>query len=212
MADEVLSINLQTTTQLPVFTTADEVLTDARLVASVLDGDEAAFGEIFERHKRAVTRTAARFFRETADIEECVQKAFTKTYFSLKSFRGGDDRSFAAWVTRIAINVCYDELRRRQKAGEDLLTDLSGEECEFLDAVADGRQPSAESSLIATQLAEKILSSLDAKDRIAVTLVYSEERSLAEVADAMGISVNNLKSRLFRCRNNLKKRFEHLFR
>ena len=159
-----------------------------------------------------MTRTVGRFFRERTDVEECVQKAFTKTYFSLKSFRGDEDRSFAAWITRIAVNVCYDELRRRQKAGEDLLTDLSSEECEFLDAVADGRQQSAESSLIATQLAEKVLSSLDAKDRIAVTLVYSEERSLAEAADAMGISVNNLKSRLFRCRNNLKKRFEHLYR
>src|SRR5262245_5059169 len=102
MLDEVLNINLQSTTQLaglePV---VDATRTDEFLVRRVLDGDETAFAEIFERYKRQVTRTAGRFFRERSDIEECVQKSFAKAYFSLGKFRGGEERSLAAWLTRI---------------------------------------------------------------------------------------------------------------
>src|SRR5947208_1677266 len=119
MLDEVLNINVQSTTQLRAVEPVIEVTrTDEFLVRCVLDGDESAFTEIFDRYKRQVTRTAGRFFRERADIEECVQKSFTKAYFSLSKFRGAEQRSLAAWLTRIAVNICYDEFRRRNKAGE----------------------------------------------------------------------------------------------
>src|SRR4051794_8724750 len=101
MLHEVLNINLQSTTQLTAIEpVVDTTRTDEFLVRCVLEGDESAFAEIFERHKRLVTRTAGRFFKERSDIEECVQKGFTKAYFSLSKFRGAEDRSFAAWMTR----------------------------------------------------------------------------------------------------------------
>lgn len=68
-----------------------------------------------------------------------------------------------------------------------------------------------EMSLVAIQLAEKVLSTLAARDRMAMTLVYSENYSLNEVADAIGITTSNLKSRLFRCRNQIRTKFGHLF-
>jgi RNA polymerase sigma-70 factor (ECF subfamily) len=213
MLDEVLNINLQSTAQLTGIDPAVEVTrSDEFLVRCVLEGDETAFAEIFERYKRTVTRSAGRFFRERADIEECVQKTFTKAYFSLAKFRGAEERSLAAWLTRIAVNVCYDEYRRRHKSSESLLTELSDDESDYLERVLDSNEISVEKQLIARQLAEKVLSFLDPKDRLAVMLVYSEDHSLAEVADKLGISISNLKSRLFRCRKSIKNRFQHLIR
>ena len=159
-----------------------------------------------------MTRVIGRFFRQPNEVEEFVQQCFIKAFFSLKHFRGGEDRSFAAWLTRIAVNVCYDEFRRRGRKPESLFTEMSDEENDYLEMIADGRQGSAETSLIAAQLAEKVLAGLDAQDRIAMTLVYSQDYSLDEVSDALGITTSNLKSRLFRCRNQLKTRFGHLFR
>ena len=126
--------------------------------------------------------------------------------------RGGKDRSFAAWMTRIAVNVCYDEFRRRQRKCENLFTEMNDEETNYLETIADGHGPSVERSTIASQLAEKVLAGLDAKDRLALTLVYSEDFSLEEVADAIGITTSSLKSRLFRCRNQLKAKFGYLFK
>jgi RNA polymerase sigma-70 factor (ECF subfamily) len=212
MLDEVLNISLQTRVQIPAIEFTDEtVASDDQLVNSVIAGDEAAFREIFDRYKRPITRVVGRFFRERTDVEEFVQQSFTKAYFSIKRYHGGEERSFAAWMTRIAVNVCYDEFRRRQRKGESLFTEMNDEETDYISTIADGRQPSAERSFIAAQLAEKILAGLDADDRVAMTLVYSEERSLDEVAGLIGITTSNLKSRLFRCRNHIKKRFGHIF-
>lgn len=211
MFEEVLNISLPTTQFPTIEFTADAPVSDEGLVQSVLDGDERAFAEIFERYKQPMTRVVSRFFRETSDIEECVQLCFTKAYFSLSKYRGGEDRSFPAWMKRIAVNVCYDEYRRRQRKAENLFTEMSGEECDYLETIADGSNSSVENRLMAAQLTKKVLASLDAEDRIAMTLVYSEHHSLQEVADAIGISTSNLKSRLFRCRKLLKTKFGYLF-
>ena len=213
MIEEVIKISLNTKTQFPTIEFTDgSRATDEALVDAVLNGDETAFAEIFERYKRPMTRVVGRYFRERSDIEEHVQQCFTKAYFSLKNYRGGEDKSFAAWMTRIAVNVCYDEFRRKQRKGENLFSEMSDEENQYIETIADGGQTDSERKLIATQLSERLLSSLDVKDRMAMTLVYSQDYSLNEVADLIGISTSNLKSRLFRCRNQLRTRFGHLFR
>ncbi len=213
MLEEVLNINLQTEAPFSAIADGGESrASDEQLVQAVLGGDESAFAEIFERYKRPMTRTVSRFFRDRSDVEECVQQCFTKAYFSLKNYRGGKDRSFPAWMTTIAVNVCYDEFRRRGRRPESLFTEMSDAENDYLETVADGRKPSVESSLVASQLAEKVLAGLDAKDRLAMTLVYAQDYTLNEVADAIGITTSNLKSRLFRCRKQIRNRFGHLFR
>lgn len=212
MLDEVLKIGLQTQTQFPAVEFTDEVQTsDDVLVRAVLGGDERAFEQLFDRYKRQMARTVGRFFRERADIEEFVQQSFTKAYFSLKHFRGGDS-TFKSWITRIAINVCYDEFRRRQRKGENLFAEMSDDEQDYIETIVDGNQRSADNSLIAAQLVEKIMAGLDAADRVAMTMVYSQDYSLDEAAAAIGITTSSLKSRLFRCRNHVRKRFGHFFK
>ncbi len=212
MLDDALNISLPTTTQVSTIEFADaREASDTQLVDAVLAGDEHAFADIFERHKRHVTRVVSRFFRDRNDIEEHVQQSFTKAYFSLKGFRGGEEHSMAAWLTRISVNICYDEFRRRQRRGESLFTEMSDAENDYLETLIDGGKPNVENALAATQLVDKVLAGLDAKDRIAMLLVYSQDYSLNEAAEAVGITSSNLKSRLFRCRNQLKARFGYLF-
>lgn len=212
MLDEVLNISLQTKARFPAIEfTGDAPTSDDRLVQAVLDGDESVFEVIFEKYRRPMTRVVSRFFRERSDIEEFVQQSFTKAYFSLNKFRGGGDASFQAWMTRIAVNVCYDEFRRRQRKSENFFSEMSDEENDYVGQIVDNGVASVESSMIAAQLAEKVLASLDADDRMAMTLVYSQEYSLDEAASVIGITTSNLKSRLFRCRNHIRKRFGHLF-
>src|SRR5687767_14461171 len=117
MLDEALQIQVQTDLEPAKFMpSATSASADDLSVRAVLSGDEAAFTDLFERHKRLVTRTAGRFFRDRTDIEDVVQQAFTKAYLSLKDLSG--DRSFSAWISRIAVNICYGEFRRRSRKGE----------------------------------------------------------------------------------------------
>lgn len=184
--------------------------TDEELVQAVLAGDEAAFAVLFERYKRLVVHLVGRFFSQRELVEEFSQVVFTKAYFSLKNFRGGQEKSFTSWISRVTVNVCYDELRRRQRRPEDLFAELGTAESEYIDGVAAGGSFENESALINRDLAEKLLSGLDAKDRLAVTLFHGEEMSIKEVAKAVGWSESNVKVRLMRTRNYLRSLLDRL--
>jgi RNA polymerase sigma-70 factor (ECF subfamily) len=213
MLNDSLDMDLQNAAGLPGVKFADaSESTDTHLVAAVLAGDERAFEEIFNRYRRLVAGSVGRFFREKTDIEEFAQQTFTKAYLSLAKFQGIEDSSLAPWITRISINVCYDEFRRRQRRSESLSASLSDGEIDHLESMIDARAVSAEDKIVREQLTEKILASLSPKDRIAVTMVYSEDFTIDEAAGALGMSSSSLKSRLYRCRNQLKKRFGYLFR
>ena len=213
MFDEVLNIPLQNEAQ-PFGFAFDEPVdaTDEMLVRSVLAGDETAFAEIFDRYKLLVTRVVGRFFRDRAEIEEFVQQTFTKVFFSLEKYRGGEQNAFPAWVTRISVNVCYDHFRRRGRRPESTFTDMSTGEVEYVETIVDGRETSIDQRLAAEQLAERVLSILDDRDRVAMTLIYCGDYSLDEVAEFLGMTVSNLKSRMFRCRNQIKNRFGELLK
>lgn len=212
MFDEALTVDLQ---HHSADTGRERRLSEARaddeLIESVLGGEDSAFTELFDRHKLTVARVVSRFFRDRNQIEEFVQQTFTNMYFALPKYRGGEANSFPAWLTRIAVNVCYDHFRKVGRRPEQSFTDMSSDESDYIETVADGRSVSAERRLVAAELAEKVLTCLNEKDRVAMTLVYSGDYSLAEVAYFMDISESNLKSRLFRSRNLIRERFSHLF-
>lgn len=189
---------------------SDQPITDAELVQAVLTGDEAAFSVIFERHRRLVVHLVSRFFNRRETVEDIVQQSFTKVYFSLKDFRGGQENSFCAWLSRLTVNVCYDELRRRQRRPENLFTDLSNGEIKYVEGLIEKSSVNNEKAFADKDLTEKLLSGLDAKDRLALTLYHAEELSVAEVAQMIGWTESNVKIRLMRTRNYLRNLLDKL--
>lgn len=212
MIDETIKINPVRNVNLSATKLSEpSEITDDELVKLVLAGDEAAFACLFERYRKLVVHLVSRFFRQRQEIEDIVQQAFTKIYFALKDFRGGHDKSFSAWASRLTVNACYDELRRRRSRAENLFSEFTDEERTCFEQIAAENSPNAEKSLVTKDLAEKILAQLDAKERLALTLLHGEDFSVAEVARLVGWSESNVKTRLFRCRNNLRNIFRHLF-
>ncbi|HQU84866.1 MAG TPA: RNA polymerase sigma factor [Pyrinomonadaceae bacterium] len=192
------------------FRQASSSVSDDELVKAVLEGDDSAFSIIFERYRKLSVHLIGRFFRQRDEIEDIVQQSFTKIYFSLKDFRGGHEKSFSAWLSRLTVNVCYDELRKRQKRSENLFSDFSDEEQEILNRMVENDCSNVEKNLASKDLAEKLLSKLEAKERVAMTLLYGEDFSVAEVAKIVGWSESNVKTKLFRCRQQLRNIFNKL--
>ena len=214
MIDETIKINPLQNANLTARNANSESaeVADDELVRLALAGDEPAFACLFERYRRLVVHLVSRFFRRREEIEDITQLAFTKIYFALKDFRGGREKSFSAWASRLTINACYDELRRRSRRSENLFSEFTAEEREYLEQIVSEKTNDAENSLVARDLAEKVLSRLDVKERLALTLLHGEDFSVAEVASIVGWSESNVKTRLFRCRNNLRNIFSHLFK
>ncbi len=177
---------------------------DTELVARVRAGSEAAFEELFNRHRRRVAFIINRFFTRREQVEDVVQDTFVKAFFALDSFGGAHDKSFPAWLARIATNAAYDELRRTARRHESELTE---EETSHLEANlrAEGEGSDIENTLISRDLANKLLARLDPEDRLVLTLLNGEEATVKEVAELTGWSIAKVKVRAHRARSALRR-------
>lgn len=182
-------------------------LSDDELVAAVCAGDEAAFARLFERHRHRVAALAYRFFQRREQVEDIIQESFTRAWFGMKSFQGGREFSFAAWLSRITVHTCYDELRRLQRRSENALSDLTEDEVAYLhERLRDDSAGSrVENSAISRDLAGRLLSKLDAEDRLVMSLLEMEELKISEVAELIGWTEAKVKTRAHRARLALRK-------
>ncbi len=174
--------------------------TDETLIATLSNGDEEAFNQIFERYRFWVARIVGRFFRRPERIEEIVQEVFTKLYFTSSYFSPQPGKTFANWLSSITINFCYDELRRLKRRPEQSISELTEAEANWLKEKLTITQTSTEDQLIIRDLAAKLLSQLNAEDRLVLTLLDVEDLSVNEIAQVTGWSVSKVKIRAYRAR------------
>jgi RNA polymerase sigma-70 factor (ECF subfamily) len=185
---------------------------DDILVERILAGDDDAFEQIVARHSRRVFAIARKFFRSPETVEDIAQETFVKAFSSLASYRQG--ACFERWLARIAVNNCYDELRRRRKRSESLLADVTDDEAAWIDSklagvsfdlhVGEGERE------IAGEIAEKLLAQLSPESRLVLVLLHAEEYSSREIAQMMGWTEAKVKTKAFRARHEMRRALERL--
>jgi RNA polymerase sigma-70 factor (ECF subfamily) len=154
---------------------------------------------------------AHRFFRDRSQAEDAAQETFLKAFAQIKSFAGLG--SMEGWLTRIATNTCLNILRAAKRRPELVTADLGDNETEWLERVSDSSkaQPlDAEQKVIAADLAERLLESLQPEDRLALTMMDGEGASVNEVAEVTGWSESKVKVRAFRARKKAREALEKL--
>lgn len=179
----------------------DELTGDeARLIAAAVQGDDRAFSELVRRHKRRVFSLVARFTRSEHELDDICQEVFLKVYENLGQFRGS--APFEHWLSKIAVRSCYDALRkRRHDKGTIPLEDVLVELCDR--RVAE-RHAAAEARSLLTWALER----LKPAERLVITLLELEEKTVREVAGLTGWTEVNVKVRAWRARQALKKILE----
>jgi RNA polymerase sigma-70 factor (ECF subfamily) len=186
----------------PVYaSTRDE--TDDSLISSIRAGDEAAFEQLFNRHRRRIARLVGRFFNRPERVEEIIQDVFTKIYFALDDYSPDRGAGFVAWLSRVAINACYDELRRARRRPESSISDITDDEAAWLKSEATGGN--AESVAVSRDLANKLLACLSADDRLVLILLDAEDMPVIEIAEITGWSASKVKVRAHRARMLLRR-------
>jgi len=183
---------------------------DLDLARQAQAGDESAFAEIVRRYSPRVFSVASRFFRQRSLVEEAAQEVFLKAYTQLGSFEGRG--SLEGWLTRIATNTCLNMVRSSKRRPESTVSDLTDDEASWLDhqSAGDGEQSSVEKDLVATDLADRLLSVLSPEDQQALLMIDGEDASIKEVADVTGWSESKVKVRAFRARKKVREAMEKL--
>lgn len=177
---------------------------EKKLIAKAQTGDAEAFEAIVRAHEKLLHNLALRLLGDREDAADAVQEAFLKVYTGLGTFRG--ESKLSSWLCRILNNACVDILRKRKET-VPLGDGDGGEEAAF-----QARTEIPDERFDPAALLEK--AELRARVRAAVTLLPEEFKaplllreygglSYAEIAEALELDVNTVRTRIFRARKKL---------
>lgn len=179
---------------------------DDRLVARALGGDSKAFEDLYERHRQTVFRVAYGMTRNAEDALDVVQETFLKAHRSLGRFERR--ASVVTWLCQIAVHQAIDLSRRRKvRQAEPLDERLVADGAEGPRAGGPSHElpPAHNAQARELQAAlDQALSKLSEKHRTVFVLYTVKGLSYKEIADAVGISIGTVMSRLFYARKNLQ--------
>src|SRR3979411_53900 len=183
------------------------------LVRAAKQGDDKAFEELVRRYDRNVFRIAQHITQNREDAGDVVQDAFLKAYTNLKQFQG--QSKFYTWLVRIAVNEALMRLRRRRpERMVSLDEEVKTEEDSLPREVADW-SPNPEQQYNQAELREiltRTIQGLPPSFRTVFVLRDKEGLSTEETAEALGLSIPAVKSRLLRARLQLRERLNRYFR
>lgn len=173
-----------------------KTLSDIELLECSRGGDVAAFGELVKRYESKVAATVIGMLGDCEEADDVGQETFIRFYHALKTFRG--DSSIGTYVTRIAINLSLNELKRRERQRLFFTK---------VDPERENEEPAAESyaeHFEEKEILSRALETLPPKFRAVVELRLAEGYSTEETAEILQIPVGTVLSRLQRAQKKLR--------
>jgi RNA polymerase sigma-70 factor (ECF subfamily) len=177
-------------------------LSDLELVGGVLAGETGFFETLMRRYNQRVFRASRAILRDDAEAEDVAQEAWVRAFQHLRQFEGR--ASFSTWLTRIAVHEALRRAGRRRKNEEiDAMEESRKDALPQLSATGTPEQSASANE--ARSLLESSIDALPDLYRQIFVLRDVEEMSTTEAAECLGISEENVKTRLHRARALLRK-------
>lgn len=167
--------------------------TEADLLARVVAGDRQAFDLIMRSQEDRVFAVCLRILGNRDNALDATQETFLTVFRKAGQFQGNS--ALGTWIYRIAVNTCYDQIRKTGRRPTEPLDD-------HFEPVDQSAEDAVQSAALRPDI-EKALARLPADFRAAIVLSDLEGMSLPEAAEALGIPVGTVKSRVFRARRLL---------
>ncbi len=181
-----------------------DVAEDRLLVTRAQAGSREAFEELVRRHQHRVFAVAGGILRRREDVEDVAQQVFVKTYLSLPKF---DQRAaFTTWLYKITVNECWDFLRKKKVRPLVYESDFSEEQARQFSSAREARADGGLDHgrrMEQREGIERLLKSLDERDRLMLILKEVEGFSVEEIGKVLELNPNTVKVRLFRARRRM---------
>ncbi|WP_299334329.1 sigma-70 family RNA polymerase sigma factor [uncultured Psychroserpens sp.] len=170
---------------------------DQILINQIIEGDTNAFSILVDNYKDLVFTLALRMLKNREEAEEVAQDTFIKTYRSLDRFKG--DSKFSTWIYRVAYNTCLDRIKKNKKHLNDVeINEFTAHQVKTMDTALDQIETKEREEAI-----QRCIKRLPSQDSFLLTLYYFDDLSLDDISQIVGITVNSIKVKLFRCRKKL---------
>ena len=169
-------------------------------------GDPEASRSLVEALHPQVIRIVRSHLPVRTAEEDLAQEIFVKLFTRLDQYQARSGVPFEHWVSRLAVRTCLDALRAERRRPELRWSDLPEEQSAWLDfMLVDQAAPPDTAPASARELLEKLLAQLSPDDRLVISLLDLEEKSVKEIAQLTGWSTALVKVRAFRARRKLRK-------
>jgi RNA polymerase sigma-70 factor (ECF subfamily) len=172
-------------------------------------GEVAAFNTLIQAYQRQVYNVCYRTLGNADDAADATQDALLNGFRAVKSFNG-PSTGLRGWLLRIAVNTCYDQLRRRQRRPSESLDALHASDDEHNPTLAERLQdprPGPEQHSLTAETARHLQQAIDQlppEQRLTVVLCDVQGLSYEETAQIMSVELGTVKSRLSRARAQLR--------
>jgi RNA polymerase sigma-70 factor, ECF subfamily len=183
------------------------------LVEQAREGDTSAFSALVRRYEGKIFRLAMHVTQNREDAEDVLQETFMKAYEHLEQFKG--DSKFYTWIVRIAVNQALMKLRRRRTDKSFSLDETidTGEDTVVREIATWEENPEQRFSREEiAQIMDSAIETLEPIYRSVFVLRDVEDLSTEETAEALGLSVPAVKSRLLRARLQLREKLTRFFK
>ncbi|MBZ5575177.1 MAG: sigma-70 family RNA polymerase sigma factor [Acidobacteriia bacterium] len=186
---------------------------ETTLVTQARGGDNRAFAELVKHYEAKIFRLAQHITQNREDAEDVLQETFLKAYEHLDQFQGNS--KFYTWIVRIAVNQALMKLRRRRTDKSVSLDETidTGEDTVTREVAAWGEDPEQQFTREELgQILDASIQSLAPTYRSVFLLRDVDDLSTEETAEALGLSVPAVKSRLLRARLQLREKLTRYFK
>lgn len=176
--------------------------TDVELVTTHLAGDPRAFSELVKRYTQAIYNVTYRFTNDAHEAENLTQETFLRAWNVLP--RLALDKPLKPYFVRIAVNLCHDWAEHKKLANVTRLE--AGAEIDFPDEASDPLRAVSDAEL--HEQVRTNIALLPPLYRTVITLRYTEEMSYDEMATALDLPVNTVRTHLHRAKTRLRELLE----
>ena len=171
---------------------------DETIIRQVLNGNRNAYALLVDKYKDRVFSLALGIVHNRELAEEIAQDAFVKAFSSLRKFR--KEAGFSTWIYRITYNTAISETRKSKYLSNPIEERFENIVSQHEDAMTE----ELEEKEAKHKLIEKAITELVPEEKLMLTLYYYEENSVDQISKTTGLTVSNVKVKLFRLRNKLK--------
>lgn len=171
---------------------------DETIIGQVLNGNRNAYALLVDKYKDRVFSLALGIVHNRELAEEIAQDAFVKAFGSLKNFR--KEAGFSTWIYRITYNTAISETRKRKPMSKPVEEQFEN----MVSLHADELSEEFEEKEAKHKIIEKAITELAPEEKLMLTLYYYEENSVQQISKTMGLTVSNVKVKLFRLRSKMK--------
>jgi RNA polymerase sigma factor (sigma-70 family) len=186
----------------------DEALDTTSCLRSIASGNDDAARDLVRHLSPLVLKIVRKYRPFRNDEEDLVQTVFMKIFSKIDQFSGAVPLEH--WVSRIAVNTCLNEIERQRVRPELRHADLTEDQEQLIEKLQTDQELDPADNMMSADLVEKMLGSLDPKDRLVIRMMYLDGHSIKDIQKETGWSSALVRIRAFRARAKLKSMLEKL--